>query len=157
MLETLPLQPRLLAMCRIACEVGEVVSLGAAPRGERRFVPLTGGTVSGPEFSGSVLAGGVDWQLQRSDGTLEIDAHYVLRAHDGALVEVHSAGLRHGPPEVMARLARGEAVDPAAYFFRTCVRFTTGAPQWAHLNRVMALAVGAREARRVLLDLYRIG
>jgi hypothetical protein len=36
------------------------------------------------------------------------------------------------------------------------VRFTTGAPAWLHLNRVMALAVGRREARRVILDFYRI-
>jgi Protein of unknown function (DUF3237) len=80
----------------------------------------------------------------------------VIRADDGALIEVQSDGLRHGPAEVMARLGRGEAVAPDEYFFRTLVRFTTGAPQWLHLNRVMAIAVGQREARAVLLDLYRL-
>ena len=39
-----------------------------------------------------------------------------------------------------------------AYFFRTLMRFTTGAPAWQHLNKVMAIAVGQREARTVLLD-----
>jgi hypothetical protein len=56
----------------------------------------------------------------------------------------------------MARLARGEAVARDEYFFRTLVRFTTGAPQWQHLNKVMALAVGQREAKLVVLDFYRI-
>jgi hypothetical protein len=42
------------------------------------------------------------------------------------------------------------------YFFRTLMRFQTGAPAWLHLNKVMALAVGQREARAVLLDVYRI-
>ena len=92
----------------------------------------------------------------RRDGALEIAAHYVLRTADGALVEVKSDGLRHGPDEVMARLARGEAVPRDAYFFRTLMRFTTGAPAWAHLNKVMAIAVGQRDARAVLLDVYRL-
>lgn len=143
-------------MCRIVCEVGPVVSLGAAPLGERRYVPLGSGTVSGPEFNGMLVEGGIDWQIQRLDDVLDIQAHYVLRADDGSLVEVQSHGLRHGPPQVMARLARGEAVRRDEYFFRTVVRFTTGAPAWLHLNKVMAIAVGSREARRVLLDVYRL-
>jgi hypothetical protein len=143
-------------MTQILCEVGEVVSLGAAPRGERRYVPLGGGLVRGPELNGTLVEGGVDWQLHRGDGVLEISAHYVIRADDGGLIEVQSDGMRHGPPEVMARLARGETVPREAYFFRTLVRFTSGAPAWLHLNKVMALACGEREARLVKLDLYRI-
>jgi len=117
---------------------------------------LGGGTVRGPELNGTLVEGGVDWQVARADGALEIAAHYVIRTDDGALVEVQSQGLRHGTPEIMARLAAGEPLPRDAYFFRTLVRFTTGAPAWAHLNKVMALAVGQREARAVLLDLYRI-
>ena len=152
----LPSPPTLVPMCQVRCEVGSLVTLGPAKHGERRFVPLGGGSVSGPELNGSLVEGGVDWQLNRSDGVLEIAAHYVIRADDGALIEVQSDGLRHGPPEVMARLTRGEAVAPDEYFFRTVVRFTTGAPQWLHLNKTLALAVGQREARLVVLNFYRI-
>ena len=151
-----PAPPALLPMTQIRCEVDALVSLGAAPAGERRYVPLGGGTARGPELNGELVAGGVDWQLARADGVLEIAAHYVIRTEDGALVEVRSDGLRHGPAEVMQRLARGEAVPREAYFFRTLMRFTTGAPSWAHLNKVMAVAVGQREARAVLLDVYRL-
>ncbi len=152
----MPAAPVLLPMTHIRCEVDVLVSLGPAPCGERRFVPLGGGTVQGPELNGTLVSGGVDWQVARSDGVLEIAAHYVIRSDDGALIEVKSEGLRHGPPPVMARLARGEMVARDEYFFRTLVRFTTGAPQWLHLNKVMAIAVGQREARAVLLDLYRL-
>lgn len=151
-----PPAPALVPMTRVTCEVGALVSLGPAPHGERRYVPLGGGTARGPELNGTLVEGGVDWQVARADGALEIAAHYVIRTDDGALVEVQSGGLRHGPGEVMARLARGEAVGRDEYFFRTLVRFTTGAPAWAHLNKVMAIAVGQREARRVVLDFYRI-
>ena len=145
-------------MGTVTCEVGAAVSLGApAKHGERRFVPIMRGSAQGPELNGELLEGGVDWQLQRADGATEINAHYVIRTPDGALIEVQSDGLRHGPPEVMARLARGESVPAQDYSFRTQVRLTTGHPNWLHLNKVMALAVGRREPTRVLLDFWRIG
>lgn len=152
-----PPPPALVPMTRIRCEVGGLVSLGGpAKHGERRYVPLGGGSVVGPELNGTLIEGGIDWQVQRADGVLDIAAHYVIRTHDGALVEVQSDGMRHGPPEVMAALARGESVPRDAYFFRTRVLFTTGAPAWAHLNKVIAIACGQREARLVLLDVYRL-
>ncbi len=152
----MPAPPALIPMTQVRCEVGALVTLGPAKYGERRFVPLGSGTVQGPELNGTLVEGGVDWQVNRADGVLDIAAHYVIRTDDGALVEVQSDGMRHGPAEVMARLARGEPVEPHEYFFRTVIRFTTGAPQWLHLNKVLALAVGCREARAVLLDFYRI-
>ena len=148
--------PGLVYMAEVRCDVGELVSLGAAPQGERRCVALLGGTVQGPELSGTIVPGGTDWQWNRADGALEISAHYVIATPDGARIEVQSSGLRHGPPEVMARLARGEDVPAHEYFFRTALRFTTGAPAWAHLNKAMGLAVGRREARRVVLDFWRV-
>jgi len=152
----LPAAPALVPLTQVRCEVGTLVSLGAAKYGERRYVPLLGGTVAGPELNGRIVEGGVDWQVQRADGVLDIAAHYVIRADDGGLIEVQSDGMRHGAPDVMARLAHGDAVARDEYFFRTLMRFQSGAPAWAHLNKVMALAVGQREARLVVLDVYRI-
>jgi hypothetical protein len=154
--EPFPAPPGLLPMTRIVCNVDALVNLGPTPRGERRYVALRGGSVTGPELNGRVVDGGVDWQLHRADGVLEIEAHYVLCLDDGALVEVASSGLRHGPAEVMARLARGEQVPGDAYFFRTLIRFTTSAPSWLHLNATMAIARGTREAQRVVLDVHRL-
>jgi hypothetical protein len=151
-----PAPPALPLMTQIRCEVAGLVSLGAGPHGERRYVPLGGGTARGPELNGELVPGGVDWQVLRQDGALDIAAHYVIRTDDGGLIEVQSNGLRHGPPEVMAQLARGENVPASSYYFRTVMRFTTGAPAWLHLNKVLALAVGRREADRVLLDVYRV-
>jgi len=156
MLDILPPPPALLPMTRVQCQVHALVNLGEGPLGERRYVPLGGGLVQGPELNGRVLEGGVDWQLRRGDGVLEIAAHYVIRADDGALIEVRSEGLRHGSAEVMAALARGEALPREAYFFRTLMRFQTGAAAWQHLNRVMAIASGERRADEVLLDVYRL-
>jgi len=152
----LPRAPALVPMTQVRCDVGDLVTLGAGPYGERRYVPLLGGRVRGPELEGTIESGGVDWQVARSDGVLDIAAHYVIRSNDGALIEVQSTGMRYGPPEVMQRLARGESVPRDEYFFRTVMRFQTGASAWLHLNRVLAIACGQREARSVLLDVYRL-
>ena len=154
---SLPIPPALEPFAQVRCEVGPVVSLGHAPQGERRYVQLLGGSVEGPGLHGEVVSGGVDWQVSRPDNALDIDAHYVIRTPDGALIEVRSQGLRHGPAAVLERLMRGEAVARHEYFFRTLMRFTTGHPAWEHLNRTMCLAVGQREARQVVLDVYQIG
>ena len=149
--------PPLEFLAQVRCEVGALVNLGTGPYGERRCVPLLGGSVSGPGLNGAILPGGADWQILRADGALDIQAHYIVRTIDGALIEIDSRGLRHGPPAVIQRLARREAVAPAEYFFRTLMRFQTGHPAWLHLNATMALARGERQAQLVVLDVFRIG
>ena len=147
--------PQLEFLMSIVAEVGELVTMGAAPLGERRVVDITGGTFAGPRLRGKVL-GGADWQVVRRDGAIELDARYALADERGGIVQVVSQGLRHGPPEVLARLARGEDVDPASYFFRTFMRFETGADELAFLNATLAVATAARKARRVELQCFRV-
>jgi hypothetical protein len=69
---------------------------------------------------------------------------------------VSSEGLRHGPAEVLDRLARGEHVDPSLYYFRTAMRFETSDPSADWLNRILAVARGQRQARSVQLDVYEV-
>jgi hypothetical protein len=147
---------RLAPLMQVTAEVGEVISLGPAPGGERRVVAITGGTFKGDNLAGEILSGGADWQVRWDDGTLSIDAHYALREQRGALIEVRSQGVRTAAPAVLERLARGEDVDPADYYFRTAMRFTTGDARLGWLNRLLAIATAARRARRVELDVYRV-
>jgi hypothetical protein len=141
---------------KLAVDVGEVVSMGVTPHGERRVVSILKGTFEGPEMRGEVLPGGADWQLARADGAIELDAHYALKEEGGGIIGVVSQGYRYGSGEVLAALARGEDVDPAEYFFRTVMRFETGAPYLEWLNRTLAVTTAERQARRVLLEAYRL-
>ncbi len=142
-------------LCDLFVDVGELVSMGPAPLGERRVVMITGGTFEGPAMRGTVV-GGADWQIARADGVVELDARYALRDDRGGIVQVISQGFRHAPPEVMARLARGEEVDPNSYYFRSVMRFETGASDLAWLNRTIAVATAERKARQVNLKAYRL-
>jgi hypothetical protein len=120
--------------------------IGAVPHGIRATAPITSGHFEGPRLRGRALPGGGDWTLLRSDGVLELDLRLTLETDDGALIHLASFGLRHGPAEVLAALARGEHVDPSSYYFRTTPRFETGHPKYAFLNRLLAVASGDRKA-----------
>jgi uncharacterized protein DUF3237 len=149
-----PLRTR--PVCRLRAELGAVQEIGTLKSGRRRVVPIAGGVVEGAELQGEVLAGGADWQIVAADGSATIEARYTLRASDGALILVHSRGMRNGPPATLARLAAGEAVDPREYYFRTVVTLETDAPAHAWVNDRLFIAVAAREPDAVVIDLYEI-
>ena len=130
--------------------------LGDAPLGRRRIIPITGGRFRGERLSGRVLPGGADWQIVRADGVSQLEARYTLETDDGALIYVHNVGLRHGPPEVLARIAAGEAVDPSLYYMRATPSFETGDERYRWLNRLVCVATGARRKDAVELDVYEV-
>jgi hypothetical protein len=130
-------------------DLAEILDLGQTPVGHRRVINIVGGHFAGERLRGEVLRGGADWQIVRPDGVAELDARYTLRTEDGALIQVTSQGVRHGPPETIARLMRGEEVDPREYYFRTLMRFETSAPAALFLNRLLAIAFGKRTANAV--------
>jgi hypothetical protein len=140
----------------ISCPLGDIQKLGDTPYGERRVIDITGGTVEGPRLNGKVLPGGADWQIVRADGVVHLQARYTLATDRGGLILVNAEGYRHGPPEVMARLARDETVDPALYYFRTAMRFETADPASAWLNRILALGRGARAKKAVRIEVFEV-
>ena len=132
-------------------------NIGPVPHGSRRTAPLSGGTFEGPRLRGTVLPdASADWQLLRADGVLELDLRATLRTDDGALISMRSFGLRHGPPDVIAAIGRGETVDPTSYYFRTTVRFETGHHAYAFLNRVIAVASGDRRPQGPTYTIHEV-
>jgi hypothetical protein len=140
----------------IHAELDDMLKFGGTPYGERRVIHITGGSVSGARLNGRILPGGADWQIIRADGAADIRARYTIEAAGGALVLVNSEGLRHGPPDVIAKVGRGEAVDPSLYYFRTALRFETAAPELAWMNKILAIGRGERLARAVKLDVFEV-
>jgi len=140
----------------IHAELAGIMNLGATPYGERRVIDILGGTVTGRKLKGRVLPGGADWQIIRADGAADIQARYTIETETGSRILVSSEGLRHGPKAVLEALARGDTVDPSLYYFRTVMRFETSGPEVDWMNRILAIARGAREAHAVRLDVYEV-
>ena len=137
-------------------QLGPPVVQGAAPDGERRFIPILGGRFEGPRLRGEILPGGADWQVTRADETLMLDAIYAMRTDDGTIIQVRNRGMRSGPPEVMAALGRGERVDPASVYFRAAPTFTVPAGPHDWLNKALFLCTGERWADGIRLWIWRV-
>jgi hypothetical protein len=143
-------------LLRAEITLAPVQELGTSPLGRRRIIPITGGTFEGERLSGRVLPGGADWQVIRPDGVADLDARYTIETHDGALIYVRNKGYRHGPEDVIRRLAAGEAVDPKLYYMRTTPWFETGDARYAWLNRIVCVGTGARLAAAVQLEFFEV-
>ena len=144
------------ALLKAEITLDEPLELGDTPLGRRRIIGIRGGRFSGERLSGRVLAGGADWQVIRADGVADLDARYTLETHDGALIYVRNRGYRHGPAEVLKRIAAGEDVNPSLYYMRTSPSFETGDQRYAWLNRLVCVATGARRPAAVELEIFEV-
>lgn len=148
--------PALEHVCTLTVELGPIREMGAGRFGQRRIIPITGGRVEGPALSGRILDLGADWQVIQADGAAHLDTRYAFETEDGALIEVVNIGTRHGPPEVIAAIGRGETVDPESYYMRTMARLETGDARYAWVNNTLFLGTGQRRARAVEVALFAV-
>lgn len=127
-------------------QVAAPLIIGQSSHGLRRVIPILGGSVEGPRLRAVVLAGGADWQYVRPDGVLSLEARYTLQTADGSLISVTNRGMRHGPAEIIAKIARGETVPADAYYFRTVAEFEAPIGPLDWLNKGLFLGIAERHA-----------
>ena len=148
--------PKLDHVCTLFVDLDPIREMGAGRAGQRRIIPIIGGRVEGKRLNGRILNLGADWQTIFNGGLAELDTRYAFETHDGATIEVVNFGFRHGPEDVMQAVARGEDVDPSAYYMRTHARLETGDARYDWVNRSLFAGVGARMQQSVKIDLYEI-
>jgi hypothetical protein len=137
-------------------EVSAIQVMGDTPKGNRRMIPITGGTFEGPRIQGKIQPGGYDWQIIRTDGVAELDARYVLETSEVVLITIVNQGLRRGAADVMKRLAEGKDVNPSEYYFRSIPIFETADPRYAWLTQSVFVATGIRKPDKVLIQVYKV-
>ena len=150
-------EPRLTLVYRLEAVLGEPLDLGEVSEGHRRIVPQIGGTFEGPDVKGKLLPGvSADWQIVLPDGTALGDIRYTLETDAGDLLYVQSRGVRHGSPEVLARLRDGEDVDASEYTFRTSTQIETASSDLDWLNKGVFISVGGRLPEGVIYETYLV-
>ncbi|QIK79862.1 DUF3237 domain-containing protein [Sphingomonas piscis] len=135
-------------------DVAAPVEQGTIDGGRKRFIPITGGSVSGPRFSGTVMSGGGDWQTIYPGGLTKLHAQYFLKASDGTVIGITNDGVRVASAEVTAKIARGEAVDPGSYYFRATPVFDPPPGAHAWLRTKTFVGRGVRQPDHVIVDFY---
>ncbi len=140
----------------ITVGVAQLHDVGATPFGTRHIDMLGAGAFEGPRLKGKVLPGGIDQKLLRADGAMTPDVRLVLETDDNVLIYMYYSGVRHGPPEVMRRIAEGEEVDPSEYYLRNAPFFETASAKYDWLNRIVAVGVGRRMPDHAAYDVFQI-
>ncbi len=136
--------------------IAPAIDIGLTPRGERRIIPITGGTFEGPGVRGRVVPGGADWQIVRPDGAAELEARYTLETDAGGLIYVLNRGIRSGPPDVLRKLREGLRVNRSEYYFRTTPIFETSVPDLQWLTRSVFVGDAERFADQVAIRFWRV-
>ena len=157
--------PSLEHVADLRVEVGQPIEAGPvlarARDGLRRIIPINGGSVTGPCFSGRILPGGADFQLVVSTTGTELDARYLLALDGpgelaGQHIYVQNRALRRGSAENIARLVSGQPVDPGALYFRSVVTLEVSCEALRWLTESVFIGTGARYPEHVLVSLFRV-
>ena len=118
-MDALPLE----FVCELTVNITGPQEIGDTGTGNRKIVPLAGGTFKGPKLQGIILPGGADWQLIKENGVADINARYTLQTDDDVLIYISNSGLRVASNEVLAKISNGEVVHADEYYFRTVPLF----------------------------------
>ncbi len=135
--------------------LGAVHEVGAMATGKRSIYIVEGGRFEGAKLKGSVL-GGANWVNWVSEATQLLDVRLTLETDDGALIYMRYDGIVHAEPDVAARVAKGEAVEPDELYFRITPRFETGSERYGWLNRLIAVGVGQETPTTVEYQVYAV-
>ena len=137
-------------------EVTGTYMLGGTPLGQRRLDRLDKGHFKGPKIQAEIMAGGMDLLLGGSEGAVRPDVRLVLKLDDGETLLIVYRGVRHGTPEVMERIAKGEQVPPNEYYLRTGLVFETASRKYDWMNRIVGVGVGRRAPGAAIYDVFEI-
>lgn len=148
--------PQLAWFADVAVDVGEPLVLGEGPAGLRRVVPILGGSAHGEGWRARVLPGGADFQRIASDTASELDARYGLETDAGDRIYVQNRAVRTAPAEVMAKLLRGEPVEPSQIYFRCSPSFETGSPALRWITERLFVGVGVRHPAQVVMRFFTV-
>jgi hypothetical protein len=148
--------PELRRFADLSVQVGAPIEVGAVGHGSRRVIPILGGTCTARDWTARVLPGGADFQLIVNERMARLEARYVLETDAGDRIYVRNDAVRTAPPEVMARLVRGEPVDPGAVYFRCVPSFEASAPSLAWMMERVFLGTGLRRPNDVVMRFFEV-
>ena len=97
-------------------DLDQILKVGHTPYGERQVLVVRGGTITGGKLAGTVLPGGLDFELTLANGTVEVEQLLVFRTSEGRLVYLRNAGVGTHPQDVRVVLdAEAPAASTAAW------------------------------------------
>ncbi len=118
----------LIPMGIISVQLGDMIEVGAGPKGTRLVVDVTEVKLVGDRVNATLATNdAADWLTMSEDGTLgSLDVRFTLRTDDGAIIYVEYGG----------------RADMATGLIASAPTFETGDERYKWLNRVQAIGAG---------------
>ncbi|WP_339650361.1 DUF3237 domain-containing protein [uncultured Maribacter sp.] len=151
-------QPDLEFVCELKVTTSDSFVVGNTPYGERRIIPITGGTFKGPKLQGTVLAGGADYQFVNAEDTrTEIEAIYSIKTDDGIFIHIRNEGVVYKDPAVAEQLKNGETIDWNRIYFRAAPKFNAPIDSpYNWMNNAIFVCKGVPTKEYVSIQVWKV-
>jgi len=139
-------------------KLGPTEDMGMGADGHRINYPIIGGTFVGKGgLSGTVIPGGADFSVRRSDGVDLVEALYRIKTDDGQIIVVHNAGIFRVNEAGLERQARGVMPEPGDIYARTIPSFKTQPGPYSWLSDYIFVGtIDPVDEEGVLISVYKI-
>jgi hypothetical protein len=148
--------PGLAHFAHLTVRVAAPIEVGDVGHGQRRIIPILGGSCVAKEWTARVLEAGADFQLIVTATCARLEARYVLETDAGDRIFVQNDAVRSATPEVMAQLIRGQPVDPGLVYFRCVPRFEVSSPALAWMRERLFVGTGLRRPEQVEMRFFEV-
>lgn len=130
--------------------------IGPLPEGLRVNFYSTGGEITGPRVRGKLRPVGGDWVTVRRDGVALLDVRTTFETDDEVPILVMYQGVLDFGVDGYEKFANGDL--PSIARIRISPRFSTSHPEYAWMNRVHCLGIGAYrvETNSATYDVYAV-
>ncbi|KAJ5753291.1 hypothetical protein N7520_010208 [Penicillium odoratum] len=119
----MPVPPELEYSFTLHVDLAHPLDFGSTVCGDRRFIPITGGNVSGPKLNGTIIPNsGGDWNAVRSDEVVHLYARYSIQADDGTMIGIINEGYGRASQKAMKTVFEDENPSSAS--------MTNGGKDW---------------------------
>jgi len=125
----------------VSLSVSATHDVGTTQYGKRRQLDVSGGTISGDKLKGTVLAGGLDYELTLSTGSIELEEVLVYKTSDNTNIFVRNCGVAAAGDQVVRIVPDIEAP-------------TSGAYSWLNTSKLVGTRVVAGD--KITLDIYDV-
>ena len=148
--------PELQYFATLRIDVGAPQEIGKSIHGDRRIIPIVGGSIIGNGWKGKILGGGADYQLIVTPRMTHLDARYAIETEQGERIYIHNDAIRVASEEITQNIKDGKPVDPEQIYFRSTPKFETNAEQFQWITERLFIGVGVRKPTVVELNIFEV-
>ena len=125
----------------VSLTVSATHNVGSTQYGKRRQLDVSGGAITGDRLQGTVLSGGVDYELTLSNGAMELEEVLVYKTSDNTSIFLRNCGVAANGDQAVRIVPDIEAPTSSSY-------------SWLNTTKLVGTRVVAGD--QITLDIYDV-